>query len=104
MSIKTMDDLFVATSRTSTTPKNIQTCDRAEPRASEPKTRTKSGGRYSTEHRHSKWRRPHQAAEGRSSDASQEEEVLSHLAKNLAQLYLKQASPRRTSWTIGTAA
>ena len=44
MSIKTMDDLFVATSRTSTTPKNIQTCDRAEPRASEPKTRTKSGG------------------------------------------------------------
>ena len=30
--------------------------------------------------------------------------MLSHLAKNLAQLYLKQASPRRTSWTIGTAA
>ena len=38
------------------------------------------------------------------SDASQEEEVLGLLARNLAQLYRTQASLRRTSWITGTAA
>ncbi len=37
------------------------------------------------------------------SDASQEEEVLGLLAKNLAQLYRTQATMRRTSWTFRAA-
>ncbi len=38
------------------------------------------------------------------SDASQEEEVLGLLAKNLAQLYSAQATMRRTSWIATKAA
>jgi hypothetical protein len=58
----------------------------------------------STEHRHSKLRVRIKRLKDEGSDASQEEEVLGLLSNNLAQLYRRQASLRRTSWTIGTAA
>jgi hypothetical protein len=58
----------------------------------------------STEHRHSKLRVRIKRLKDEGSDASQEEEVLSLLSHNLAQLYVRQASLRRASWTIGTAA
>jgi hypothetical protein len=58
----------------------------------------------STEHRHSKLRVRIKRLKDEGSDASQEEEVLGLLSHNLAQLYVRQVSLRRTSWTIGTAA
>ncbi len=56
-----------------------------------------------TENRQSKLRVRIKRLKDEGSDASQEEEVLSVLADNLAQLYRTQASVRRTSWTVGVA-
>jgi hypothetical protein len=58
----------------------------------------------STENRHSRLRIRIKRLKDEGSDASQEEEVLGLLAKNLAQLYRTQATMRRTSWIATKAA
>ena len=58
----------------------------------------------SVENRQSKLRVRIKRLKDEGSDASQEEEVLNLLARNLAQLYRAQAGMRRTSWTSGAAA
>lgn len=56
-----------------------------------------------TENRQSKLRVRIKRLEDEGSDASQEQEVLGLLAKNLAHLYRTQATMRRTSWTFRAA-
>jgi hypothetical protein len=56
------------------------------------------------ENRHSKLKVRIKRLKEEGSDASQEEEVFSLLAHNLAQLYQRQAVMRRSNWTSATAA